>query len=254
MTAGQGLNTITTLRMPDGQEVAFVDWSDKTVWSTGEFAHGFVAQKTDIYGYSSGDAIPSAPPAGLAAVARNSNDGDSNLPEPGGMASTEERMVYAMKPAFYALTADEPVNNRFDFNTAQPRDATGEPNVNPVMLKWFGLRTILSLQISKKAFAKAHIDYFNTGFGPFAATGTMGAAAAAGRTYANHGSPGQDAVRSYVIPNYMGGQEKFRVTIENPGGIPVNFGFSENGAIAANTNAVMRVIVYLDGLWKRPTT
>jgi hypothetical protein len=38
------LNTITTIRMPDGKQVAFVDWSDKPLFSTCELVHGFTRQ------------------------------------------------------------------------------------------------------------------------------------------------------------------------------------------------------------------
>ena len=56
------LNTITTLRMPDGKEVAFVDWSDKPVYSTCELVHGFTREEIDLFGYTVGDNIPTAAP------------------------------------------------------------------------------------------------------------------------------------------------------------------------------------------------
>jgi hypothetical protein len=52
----------------------------------------------------------------------------------------------------------------------------------------------------------------------------------------------------------MGGQEKFRVYLSNPGGGAVNFGNSENGSVDTNENAMMRVRVYLEGLYKRPVS
>jgi len=82
----------------------------------------------------------------------------------------------------------------------------------------------------------------------------MDTAAGAGRNYATQGLPSQEAVRSYVVPQYMGGQEKFRVFVSNPGGNPVNFGNSENNAVPTNTDAVLRLRVYLEGLYKRPVS
>jgi hypothetical protein len=253
MAAG-GVQTITTIRLPDGQQVGFVDWEDKQGSSTCELAHGFVQQELILFGYTEGDPIPSAPPAGFTAIPKNSTRRHTNQQAPGAMASTEERMIYAIKPEIFALTADEPEGNEFDFTTAEPRDATGEPNPNPVMLKWLHYKILVRLLISMKEYASAGLGYFNTGFGVFSMGGTMGPAVAAGRTYANHGFPSQEAVRSYVIPKYIGGQEKFQLSVNNPGGLPVNFGFSENGAIAANLQAVVQIIFHNDGLYKRPVS
>jgi hypothetical protein len=246
------LNMITTIRLPDGQQVGFADWGDKQLYGSGDFAHGFTQQQTTFFGYLKGQAVASAPPAGLASVPRTATDRDTNLEAPGAMASTEERLVYALKPEFYMLTADEPVNNKFNFESALPRTATGEPIPNPVALGWFFWLTLLQLKISQKEYIRAGTGYFNPGFGVFGNGGTMGLAAAAGRTYANAGLPSQEAVRAFVVPQYMGGQEKFELNLLNPTATPVNFGLSENAAVADNENAVMQIRVNVDGLYKRP--
>lgn len=247
------LNTITTLRMPDGKEVAFVDWSDKPVYSTCELVHGFTREEIDLFGYTVGDPIPTAAPT--AALARTATKADTDLEAPGSMASTEERMIYAIKPDPMALTVD-PVNenNQREMNTAIATDGTGEPIPNAVMLGILGQQLLLSLEISQKLFAQSGLSYFNSGFGVHGAGSTMTTAVGGGRTYATLGLPSQEAVRSYVVPQYMGGQEKFRVFLSNPGGAPVNFGNSENGSIDANEDAVLRLRVYLEGLYKRPVS
>ena len=82
----------------------------------------------------------------------------------------------------------------------------------------------------------------------------MDSAAATGRTYATPGLPSQEAVRSHVVPQYMGVQEKFRVFLTNAGGGAVNFGNSENLAVELNELAIARIVVYLEGLYKRPVS
>jgi hypothetical protein len=247
------LNTITTIRLPDGKEVAFVDWSDKPVYGTCEFVHGFTQEEIDLFGYTEGDPVPAAAPT--ATILRTATQADTIIEAPGSMASTEERMIYAIKPELFALTAD-PVNqqNQRDMATASAREGTGEPIPNPSMLGVLNQHLLLSLEISQKLYASSGLGYFNAGFGVHGAGGTMGLAAGAGRTYATNGLPSQEAVRSYVVPQYMGGQEKFRVFISNPGGAPVNFGISENNAVATNEDAVIRARVYLEGLYKRPVS
>lgn len=246
------LNTITTIRLPDGKQVAFVDWSDKPLFSTIELIHGFTRQEIDMFGFTVGDPIPAAAPAGSTAAQRTSLESDTNLEAPASMASTEERMVYAIKPEIFALEADAPVNNRFQMETVVERNGTGQPIPNPVFLGILNRALLLTLEITQKRFARAGLGYFNTGFGVHGAGSTMDSAANTGRTYATPGLPSQEAVRSYVVPQYMGGQEKFRVFITNAGGGPVNFGFSENLAVPINENAVARLRVYLEGLYKRP--
>ncbi len=236
--------------MPDGEQVAFVDWSDKPVYSTIELIHGFQRQEVDFFGYTIGDPVPVTAP--LPVTARTSNAGDTNLEAPASMASTEERMVYAIKPEIFAMSVDPEEQGRFDAQTATTNENTGEPIPNPVMLGTLNLNLLLTLEISQKRFARSGLGYFNTGFGVHGAGSTMGTAVAAGRTYATPGLPSQEAVRSYVVPQYMGGQEKFRLFITNPSGGAVNFGNSENGSVDTNVEALARIRCYLEGLYKRP--
>lgn len=244
------LNTITKVRLPDGSEVAFVDWSDKPVFSTVELCHGFDQQEIDVFGYTLGDPVPVAPPAGLAATGRPSTDRDTNLAAPAAMASTEERLVYAIKPEVFYLETDAPQSNTVDMETATSLDGSGQPIPNAVFLGELNRACLLTLEISRKIFMRAGFGYFNAGFG---VSGFSGPAESV-RSYAVNGLPSQEAVRSYVVPQYLGGTEKFRLYVSNPGGLPVNIGNSEIEDGEANTNAIARLHIYLDGLYKRPVS
>lgn len=246
------IDTITTLRLPDGQQVAFEDWSDKPLYASVDLVHGFVRERIDYLGYTEGDAVPTASPG--ANVPREATERDTIMQAPGSNASTEERMVYAIKPEWIMTTADDPGNDPIDLNTAIERPGTGEPVANPVALAILGRYLLLTLEFSQKQFARSGVLYFNAGFGVHGAGSTMAAAAVAGRTYATNGLPSQEAVRSYVVPQYAGGTEKMKMFLENPTGEPVNFGNSENGAIDTNEFAVMTSRVYLEGLYKRPVS
>jgi hypothetical protein len=247
------INTITTLRLPDGSTVAFEDWSDKPLYASVDLVHGFTREKIEFLGYTEGEQVPAASPG--ANIPREATVADTNMQAPASMASTEERMIYAIKPQYIMLTADEPEQGQpIDLTTASARDGTGEPIPNVVALGVLAWRLVFTLMISQKEFAQASLGYFNSGFGPFASGGTMAAAAAAGRTYGNAGIPSQEAVRSYVVPQYAGGTEKLKAYLTNPTGEPVNFGISENGAVPANTQAVMTIRMFFEGLYKRPVS
>jgi hypothetical protein len=244
------LNTITTIRLPDGSQVAFVDWSDKPVFSTVELCHGFTQEEIDVFGYTLGDPVPAAPPAALAAIQRSSTDRDTNLAAPASMASTEERMIYAIKPEVFYLQTDAPAGGQVDMETATAVNQTGQPLPGPVFLAQLNRSLLLTLEISRKVFARAGFGFFNAGFGVHG----FGAVADATRSYAVNGLPSQEAVRTYVVPQYMGGTEKFRLYLSNPTGQPCDFGNGEAAGDDVNTNAVARIHIYLEGLYKRPVS
>lgn len=243
-------NFITKVRLPNGTEIGFVDWSDIPLHSTCDFAHGFVLQELALFGYTEGEQVPAAAPAGVAALRRTATRFDTNGQVPGSMASTENRLVYSVKPEYFALTAED-VGPPFNFDSAVSTPSTGEPMCNPVMLKTLQHALMLRLEVSQKFFQQAGLGYFNTGFGVLAGSSTTTGAAALGRTYANAGLPSQEAVRGFVVPTFLGGQEAFKVSVLNPQGRAVNFGNSENGAVDTNTAAVVQMRVYLEGLYKR---
>lgn len=238
------LNTITKLRYPDGREVAFVDWTDQPLFSTCDLLTGFTRQEINLFQYTVGDSVPAAFP-GATATQRTATEGDTNLSTPGSMASTEEFLVYAIKPEVFQQQIDAPAPNP-DFTTAVPVSGTEQPTVEATRLAWLQLRLLLTLEISQKEYAHAGFGYFNTGFG----VSTLSIVSSP----ATNGSPSQEAVRSFVIPQHMGGQEKFRVVLSNPGGLPVNFGNANSLDQGDNADLTLRVRVLLDGLHKRPVS
>ncbi|UCC73999.1 MAG: hypothetical protein JSV86_05430 [Gemmatimonadota bacterium] len=247
------LNTITKMRLPNGMEIALVDWTDKPLYSTIDFLTGFTREDNYLFTYVAGDQVPGVGPA--AVTRRVADESDTNLATPGAMASTEEMLIYAIKPEVFELQVDQGAPP--DLGTAAPA-LIGMPIPSVVNIAMLNLRLLLQLEISQKLYAQAGFGYFNTGFGPWAGAGVVTAPAAAtagARTYGNPGSPEQGAVRSFVIPHHIGGQEKYRIILVNTLGTAINFGDREEAPIdVANAQRLMRIRIYLDGLYKRPVS
>jgi hypothetical protein len=244
------LNQITTMRLPDGSEVAFVDWQDKPLFSTVDLLSGFNDSDIDAFTYVPGDTVPSTQ-NGIAP--RTASERDTNVSTPGSMASTEELLVYAIKPYYHELrTAD---GTPTEFTSAafaqggQPIPATGR-------LATLHFWLVLRLIVSQKAEQEAPLGYFNTGFGVFSGAMQDRVAATSLDNRGSAGIPTQEAVRSYVIPTHIGGQEKYRVTLANDAGPAggVDFGVSEATPPVVDDQIVMQVGILLDGLYKRPVT
>jgi hypothetical protein len=164
---------------------------------------------------------------------------------PGAMSSEEEFLVFAIKPEVFTQNVADETNPDFQ-NPAAICDEDDEPNVLPTpgMLGVLGMRLIMYLEISEKRYPQAGFNYFNSGFG----VATMGTTAKS----ANLGLPSQEAVRTSVIPTHIGGTEKFRLTLFNPDGVPLEVGYNlEDASCSITTFADVRV--YLDGLYRRGT-
>ena len=249
------INQITTMRLPDGSEVAFVDWSDTPLWSSADFLQNFTDTEIDLFQYTSGEPVPATQ---NFTARRTSSDSDTNIATPGSMASTEEMLVYAIRPEIMEFTV-ESVEGVID---AATRAATQPNQPSPTRKRLAVLQTLLllTLEVSQKFAHRAPLAYYNTGFGPSSTTVFAGAVAFAGQaglTAANAGFPSQDAVRSLVVPVHIGGQEKYRVRIENVTGAAVPSGLTEANP-AANPGGTTRIMhtlrVHLDGLYKRPVS
>jgi len=241
------INQMTTMRLPDGSEVAFVDWQDKPLWSTIDLLTGFTDAEIDAFTYVAGDRVPSS---NNATIRRTSTLRDTNVSTPGSMASTEELLVYAIKPYFleYATNEGEP-GDLSSFAIAE----TGQPTPSTSRLAVLNGLITLRLIVSQKVEQEAPLGYFNTGFGLLAgARNAVGVAGSVPRGSA--GMPSQEAVRSYAIPVHIGGQEKYRVGLFNDSGATVDFGVDETDPLTPLSNVVMQVMIHLDGLYKRPVT
>lgn len=252
------LNTITQLKLPSGKEIDLVDWTDKPIFSSIDLQTGFTAQELTLFQYVVGDVVPSFGTA--ATISRVATSRDTNVQAPGAMASTEEMLVYAIKPEITFYTTD-PVN---DFTTLQytpplPGGIIGFPLPTAEGLAVLASMLMLDLEISQKTYAHASLGYFNTGFGVF--NGRAMDPSLAFSSVGNLGLPSQEAVRSFVIPHHMGSQEKYRVILYNPGplnGGVVDFGLAvvtgEGSGFELSADVAATIKINLDGLYKRPVS
>jgi len=246
------MNQIVEMRMADGSTIAFVDWTDRPQFSTCEILHGTTVQEMNLFQYVQGDPVPAFAPVPVVGQ-RTANELDTNMAVPGAMSSTEELMIYAIRPEIFRRhVADEAAP---DFSAPQPLVST-EPAPTPPMLAVMNHRLLLVLEISQKRYAMGGLGYFNFGAG-------MMAPAAEGVGLGNYGFsglPSQSAVRTNVVPQHIGGQEKFRLQLlysdDGTGnGIEIGIPGMEGGeAPDEDPTRFARVRIYLDGLYKRPTS
>lgn len=268
------LNQITQIRLPDGQVVALVDWTDKPLFGSCDLGSGYTNEIVDLFQVSVGRPVPSAASAAGGPITPRQNTlADTNISTQGGLSSTEEFLIYSMKPEVQEFIFDP---NDFTTRTSVGTNAAGNP-ATPFMpqpslscLAQLNAALLLEIEISLKIYSQAGFGWFNTGFGPTSGF-SLGAAAPGpagfNGTPANQGHPGQSAVRTLVVPMHIGGQENFRVRLRNPTAQPVNFGVDEDfagptvptqpnppppGQVTPYRMATVRV--YLDGLYKRPTS
>jgi len=245
------LNQITKIRLPDGREVAFVDWTDRPIYSTIEVLHGTAQQEMNLFTYTVGDPVPAFAPVPVTAQ-RAASELDTNMQAPGSMASTEEMLVYAIKPEVFRRNVEDEAEPSFAAPAAIAA-GTNEPIATPLMYSVLSMRTTLNLEISDKLYASAGFGYFQCGFGP---TANGGPIAATQGEIGNNGVQSQDAVRSFVLPQYMGGQEKFRVFlrfVDDGTGNGIELGLPSVVGDPLVLTRFARIRIYMDGLNKRPT-
>lgn len=235
---------ITTLRMPNGTEVQFVDWQDMPLYSTADLLSGWSDEEVTLFTYVEGDRVSTT---SNATTRRTATKRDTNMATPGSAAGTEEMLVYSIKPEIFELQTDgDPAT---DVATSAIR-AVGQPQPRAINLGRLHDTCTLRLIVSQKIMHEAGFGYYNNGFGTQVQV-QGGALIAATRTYASQGFQSQEAVRSFAIPIHVGGTEKYRVVIVNPTGATVNW--TDEAATPASVAAiVLKARVYLDGLYKRP--
>ncbi len=241
------METITQFRLPNGEIVRLVDWVDKPMFSTGELLTGFSDRRIDLFTYGVGGTVPAT---NNATVRRTSTENDTNVDIAGSAASTEELLVYAIKPEYMELqlAAGTPT----DMTSAAFR-LGGQPQPRTNILAQLAATMKLKLFISQKAYTDAGLGWFNTGFGAQSQGSLVAAVPAAGvRTYATAGWPSQDAVRTFAVPHHVGGTEKYQVSLANPAGAVITFN-DEQATPSALARLVYRIRVYMDGMRKRPT-
>ena len=248
-----GQSQITQVRLPDGRNVAIVDWTDKPLFSTIDLLSGYTDQEIECFTYQVSDNVSSSSNITTRRVA---TERDTNVATPGGMASTEEILVYNIKVEPFEFQADE---EEPDNATLFATDLPGLPVPQPQTLAILNQYSLLRLEISQKIYAEAGVAYFNTGFGPFIA-GSRGnpIGQTSGPTaFANYGLPSAEAPRSFSIPHHIGGQEKYRVVLVNPTGETVQFRapvFNDDGIVPFAPRTAVTLRVLLEGLYKRPVS
>jgi hypothetical protein len=241
---------LTKLRLPNGTEVAFVDWSDQPLWSSAYMRNGFTDHEVPFFTYAAGEPVTATSNIVAAPVATLL---DTNISVAGTFQASEEMLVYAIKPEFFFMILNQPSLPITSANVTYPN--VGGPNPTLSQLKRLFQQLALRLWVSEKVAFEAPLGYFNAGFGPegqgVAANVVSGNTSV--RSFANNGSPGQYAVRSFALPIHIGGTEKYRVTFTNE--IGINGGTvgwaDDNGDLSINL-CYARVI--LDGLYKRPVS
>ena len=240
------INQITRMRLPDGSEVAFVDWGDIPLFSRAWMLDSFTDSEVNFFTYLVGETVSATSNcAGVPTATEN----DTNVATAGAMAGTEEMLVYSIKPEYYAFEAGGQGNNEIDTATVA---LTGQPMVNQPSMALLHAQLLLRLEVSQKTYVEAGLGYFNTGFGPFGPmVGTPAAAALSSRAIA--GLPSQEAVRSFAMPTYIGGTEKYRVYLSLFADA-CNFGRSEAATPLDITDYLVSVRIYLEGLYKRPVS
>lgn len=239
------METITQFRMPDGSVMRLMDWVDKPVFSILELLSGFQDTERACFTYVVGETVATT---SNGTNPRTATSADTNMQAPGGNVSTEEILVYAIKPEYFELQND--AQTPTDMSTAAVR-AGGQPMPRASVLQQLANELVMKLMISQKSYTDAGIGFSNTGFGPMVNM-NLGAAIAGTRTLATAGLPSQEAVRAYAMPHHVGGTEKYRLVLERPRDGAFDF-LSEAAVPAALTGVVYRIRFYLDGLRKRPT-
>ena len=241
------VNQITKMRLPDGTEVAFVDWEDQSIWSTAYAQTGFTDSQILLFTYAAGEAVT---------VTQNittgftSTERETNVSTAGQLNQTEEMLVYAMKPEI-SIYAENVVGAIDALNvTAQ----SGLPLPNLPQIQILNDSLIMRLWVSQKVMHEEKLGYYNTGFGPFGLGAMFPAATGVQRTYGARGLPSQDAVRSLAMPVYIGGGETYYVSLDNFAGGAVDFGVLEGDIPTFASNRVAKIAVHLDGLHKRPVS
>lgn len=246
-TRGGQINQITKLRMPDGAEVAIVDWSWRPLYSTAFIADGATDREVRLFTYARGDTVKTT--TNLASAARPSATRlHTNVAEGSEMDATEEMIVYAIQAEVQQWLADANIDGSTE-TAVNPDNARSNGIPVAGLLGELNSLFILELEVSQKPYFQAGFAWFSAGFGPHLAMSQAGGTDDL-TTRGNHGFPTREAVDQAPVPVHLGGTEKYAVKLLNPDGRTVDF---RDDAGTVDDDAVAFVRVYLTGLHKRPT-
>lgn len=233
------INQITKIKLPDGDEVALTDWSQRPIYSTVEFLAGMTDEELRAFNYTTGELVSTSNnlQTALAAGARTATLADTNISQAAEIAAVEEYLVYAVKVEYFQLQLS---------SAAADTLAAGLPMPHAPAMKDLHRQLVLSLEVSEKDFSQMGLGWFNTGFGPSGfVTSTAGPV-----TYANAGDPTHEAASYLALPTHLGGTEDFAVLLQKPGPNALQI---KGDAAILDTTAIFSLRIIFDGLQKRPT-
>ena len=237
--SGDTLNTITSVRLPNGQTVGIVDWSWKPLYSTVDMKSGLTDLEMYAFTYGQGDNVSMSSNFTSAQV-RTATLNDTNISATSEMSSTEEMLVYAIAIETYQFTLS---GDNVDITL------TGQPVPNAPNMGVLHSRLIVELEVSEKAYYQASYGWFAAGFGPNIGAAYAPAAVAAARSFATNGLPSRDAIDRSPVPVHIGGTEKYKLIFHNPQASAIQFYDDE---ASAESTYVVRSRANLVGLYKRP--
>jgi hypothetical protein len=241
------VNQITKMRLPDGTEVAFVDWEDQSIYSSAYAQTGFTDSQILLFTYAAGETVSVSQNITTSFTA---TERETNVATAGQLNQTEEMLVYAIKPEI-SIYGEDVLGAIDALNvTAQP----GLPLPSMPQLRILDDSLVLRLWVSQKVMNEEKLGYYNTGFGAMGMGAMFPAATGVQRTYGSRGLPSQDAVRSLAMPVYIGGGETYYVSLDNFAGAAVDFGVLEGDVPTFFDRLVAKIAIHLDGLHKRPVS
>jgi len=239
VSGGETLNQLTKVRLPSGDEVAIVDWSYRPLYSSIYTLDGWTDQELDWFTYSIGDQVTFSQNLITAGGVFQATIEQTNLATASEMDALEEYLVYAMSIELYEIGFTGGV-----YTYAGP--GTPIPNIAAVSL----LNTkIVELEVSQKATFQASLGWFTTGFGPYFQLDSI-APVAGGRSYATNGLPSAEAIDASPVPVHIGGTEKFRGILYNPGGVAIVYRDDDGNE---TSTSVVWLRLNFRGLHKRPS-
>ena len=251
------INQITTMRLPDGREIAFVDWLDQPLFSCADLLAGFTDSEIPIFNYGDGDEVSAT---ANATVQRVATVADTNISSPSEMNSTEEMLIYAIRPEIHEFNAVGTDLTTILGATGITQSGAPMPTVARLaILNWY-LR--FELKVSEQVVHSAGLGYYNSGMGPAGQTrlGQLHHAVDvvesvdAGRSSGTSGIPSIEAVRNLSIPLSIGGQEKFEARLFSDRDVAVPSGMDEANPPVNSPTVVHSIRIYFDGLHKRPVS
>lgn len=227
---------LVKIRLPDGRELIPGDWtSAEPLYSTVEIGTGAFPVLT-AFSYSFGAPVPGSVNQRVSTIADTNLEGEGNrLPE------NEELIVYNISTeVFKDGAATVAGNNQFPDPENPEVDLPNMLRLQRDVLMIFRIAAV-------KEYTRAPVSYFPAGTGvEYVNSGSVSRAAGGvtGTVVGNNGATSPSGVRTLASPLYVAGGESMSVDVKaGPGQV--------NG-LTLDTDARLRLRIYLDGYRRRP--